>query len=70
MYQPGPRRRDEQIRRGEMPGQPFGGIEGGNCIGVPAACQLELAAEVLDLCVPRISSVAVASGVALYAVRP
>ena len=44
----GPRRRDEQGRRGQAPGQPFGGTEGGQRVGVPATRQLELAAAMVD----------------------
>ena len=36
-----PHRRDEQVRCGQVPGQPLGGPERGQRVGVPAARQLE-----------------------------
>ena len=46
--QPCPRHRDEVVRRGEVPGQPLGGPEGGQRVGVTAARQLEQPADVVD----------------------
>ena len=48
LQQPCPRRRDEVVRCGEMPGQPLGGPEGGQRVGVTAARQLEQPADVVD----------------------
>ena len=48
VQQVAPHRRGEQVRRGQVPGQPLGGPERGQRVGDPAARQLELAADVLD----------------------
>ena len=36
-----PRRRDERVRGGQVPGHPLGGAEGGQRVGVLAAHRLE-----------------------------
>ena len=41
-------RRDDQVRYGEAPGQPLGGLEGGQRVRVPAARQLQHPAGVAD----------------------
>jgi hypothetical protein len=41
-------RRGQRIRRGQMPGQAFGSPERGQRVGLPAARQLELGADVVD----------------------
>jgi hypothetical protein len=48
LQQPFLRERDEVVRRGERPGQPLGGPEGGQRIAVAAECQLEQPADLVD----------------------
>ena len=48
MDQHGPRHDDEVVRCGKVPGQPLGGPQGGQRVGVMAADQLEQSAEVVD----------------------
>jgi hypothetical protein len=43
-----PHRRGQGARRGQVPGQAFGGPERGQRVGIPAARQLELGADVVD----------------------
>jgi hypothetical protein len=40
--------RDHQVRFGEAPGQPVGGLQGGQRVGVPAARQLQQPADRAD----------------------
>jgi hypothetical protein len=48
VQEPCPHRPGERVRRGQVPGQPLGGPERGQRIGVPPEGQLHLAARVLD----------------------
>ncbi len=48
LQQPCPHYRNEVVRRSEMPGQPLGGLEGGQRVGVPAARQLDEPADEVD----------------------
>ena len=46
LHQKCPVRQDHQVRCGQASGQPVGGLEGGQCVRVPAARQLKPSADV------------------------